>query len=278
MRRRSRDIQIFNLSMMDVITGAMGAFLIVMVVLARYYESDPGNRQKVDALKAELAEARDRLRDIDLAFQRTGQTSGDVTQALNRARRNLNAAERDLEKLREQLDQAKQELERKDKTIRELDDRRAFVVFSGWPCKNVDVDIYVWDSQRAEKDKSPTPPFDPTKKQGSRWPDDFHVDWETTGADSWIVSSAVDGAEFKIYLRLVNPAAVTRPCQVNSKIIHASGASSFVTTLSKSDPWALIGRVRQDSSKKFSYFKVERITPAEQEAEKRAISRRGVGG
>ena len=278
MRRRSREITIFNLSMMDVVTGAMGAFLIVMVVLARYYHSDPGNREKIDALKTELAQARDRLRDIDLAVRQTGSTSGDVTQALNRANRNLNKAERDLGKLREQLDQAKQELDRKDKTIRELDKRRAFVVSSTWSCKNVDVDIYVWDSQRAAKDNSPTPPFDPAKKQKSRWSDDFHSDWKTDGVDTWIVSSSVSNAEFKVYLKLINPASVTKPCRVVSTITHAASASYFVRTLSKSVPWLLIARLRQDSSQKFGYFKLEKITAADQEAEKRAVSRRGVGG
>ena len=38
MKRRNRDINIFNLSMLDVISGAMGAFLIIMVILLPYYK------------------------------------------------------------------------------------------------------------------------------------------------------------------------------------------------------------------------------------------------
>lgn len=38
MKPRNREINIFNLSMLDVIAGALGAFLILFLVLAPYYE------------------------------------------------------------------------------------------------------------------------------------------------------------------------------------------------------------------------------------------------
>lgn len=40
MKPRNREINIFNLSMLDVISGALGAFLIIMVVLFPYYKKD----------------------------------------------------------------------------------------------------------------------------------------------------------------------------------------------------------------------------------------------
>ena len=39
MKPRNREINIFNLSMLDVIAGALGAFLILFLVLAPYYEN-----------------------------------------------------------------------------------------------------------------------------------------------------------------------------------------------------------------------------------------------
>ena len=61
MRPRSRDINIFNLSMLDVIAGAMGAFLIVMVVLLPYYRKQsptpPVTPQTVQRLEQERASA-----------------------------------------------------------------------------------------------------------------------------------------------------------------------------------------------------------------------------
>jgi hypothetical protein len=40
MRRRNREITVFNLSMLDVICGALGAFLILVIMLLPYYKKD----------------------------------------------------------------------------------------------------------------------------------------------------------------------------------------------------------------------------------------------
>lgn len=58
MRRRNREINVFNLSMLDVILGAMAAFLIIMVVLLPYYKREHVEYQAENAtLRSALAEA-----------------------------------------------------------------------------------------------------------------------------------------------------------------------------------------------------------------------------
>jgi len=74
-----REINIFNRSMMDVISGAMGAFLIIMVILMRYYKEDDAitaqreaaqkqiddiQRQIDEAIKIGLADADEDVRDV----------------------------------------------------------------------------------------------------------------------------------------------------------------------------------------------------------------------
>jgi uncharacterized membrane protein YgaE (UPF0421/DUF939 family) len=46
MKPRNREINIFNLSMLDVISGAMGAFLIIMVILLPYYKKETIDYQR----------------------------------------------------------------------------------------------------------------------------------------------------------------------------------------------------------------------------------------
>ena len=63
MKSRNREISIFSLSLMDVISGAMGAFLIVMVIQARYTAVNEGNdpeklRPRLDAAMQALASIR----------------------------------------------------------------------------------------------------------------------------------------------------------------------------------------------------------------------------
>ena len=54
MRPRHREISTLSLSMLDVIAGAMAAFLILVVILLPYYGKETVNQ---DALIAELRQA-----------------------------------------------------------------------------------------------------------------------------------------------------------------------------------------------------------------------------
>lgn len=278
MRRRSRDITVFNLSMMDVITGAMGAFLIVMVVLARYYESDPGNKENVEQLKAELSQARDRLREIDLATGRDGPQSRNIKQALNRAKRNLRNAERDAEDLREQLDQAEQDLKRQKKLVERYKKRRAFAVASNWNCRNVKVDIYVWDSMHDAATKTKTAPMKPAERQDRRWRDDFFAEWDSGGSATWLVSGAATNAEFKVYVKVVDATSLKRPCRVVTTVTHSTAGTRSVDLLSRAQPWAYVAHLRQETGKKSGHYKFETVDKAAIEAEKRTISGRSLGG
>ena len=54
MRRHNREISTLSLSMLDVIAGAMAAFLILMVILLPYYGKETVNQE---ALITELRQA-----------------------------------------------------------------------------------------------------------------------------------------------------------------------------------------------------------------------------
>ncbi|RMH14997.1 MAG: VWA domain-containing protein [Gemmatimonadetes bacterium] len=57
MKRRDRSINVFNMSMLDVISGALGAFLIIMIVLMPYYRKEHIDyRAEIESLRAALAE------------------------------------------------------------------------------------------------------------------------------------------------------------------------------------------------------------------------------
>ena len=64
MRRRSREISVFNLSMLDVIAGAMAAFLILVVILLPYYDKTTIDHQaEIQSLTQALAAAETAQRD-----------------------------------------------------------------------------------------------------------------------------------------------------------------------------------------------------------------------
>jgi hypothetical protein len=56
MRRRRGELQIFSLSMLDVIAGALGAFLIVVILLLPYYKKESTDFvERIRVLESELA-------------------------------------------------------------------------------------------------------------------------------------------------------------------------------------------------------------------------------
>ena len=60
MRSRNRTIDIFNISMLDVISGALGAFLLIMLILMRFYEPNVVN--ELNAMQKEMAQAQEAMK------------------------------------------------------------------------------------------------------------------------------------------------------------------------------------------------------------------------
>ena len=111
MRAKNREFNIFNLSFLDVICGAMGAFLIVMVVLMPYYKKDVVTVQhEMNRMKTERDEARARADALE--------------QNLQNAQRKNAAMKRSVEEERKRRD-------------------TPLLVGMKWPSKKVDLDLYL---------------------------------------------------------------------------------------------------------------------------------------
>lgn len=272
MQRRNRDIQIFNLSMMDVITGAMGAFLIVMIVLARYYNADPGNKENIEAIQAELDSAQARLRQIEAQFRKVGIDSTDIPSAIREATKDLSSAQKKTDALNDQLDQASAEIERLEETIRDLQKRRSFSVSASWNCPGADVDVYVWDSQ-ISVDGEPTSPFDPAKEQWPHWTSDERGAWDNEDSEVWLVTEALLEHEFKVFVNVRNMAEFKQRCVVKTAILHGQGGLLYTSYLSPSLPWDYISKVEpvRRESEKDPQFKISTPSDDEKAAERAKV-------
>lgn len=73
MPRRDREINIFNIAFLDVITGAMGAFILLVLLLAPYYtgpQSPPPHLKKVQQSINNAAKSTEHLeKQIDQAVK-----------------------------------------------------------------------------------------------------------------------------------------------------------------------------------------------------------------
>lgn len=119
MARRNREINIFNIAFLDVITGAMGAFVLMVLLLAPYYTGAGVNTLKNQrAAQAAADRARQTLQQAQQA-QQSGKAD-DAKKALAESQAALEDVRQQLAALKQQIDQ----LSSQNKRLTALDDRQ----------------------------------------------------------------------------------------------------------------------------------------------------------
>jgi peptidoglycan hydrolase CwlO-like protein len=109
--RVSRQFQVFDIAIVAVQTKALGAFLILVIILLPYYKSDPANAPVFDAVRNTLDDAR---RDIEIAQQELnkGASPQDLAKRIEHARKSIEHAQGYVQGLRNKLDQASGQIKR----------------------------------------------------------------------------------------------------------------------------------------------------------------------
>ena len=132
MRLRSKEISVFNMSALDLFASALGAFILITLVLFPYFPNTGDSQERVDEVKAQLAEANTELEEASAELEQTGaeleQTSAELEEVraqLNPAlEQELQALEAELEKQRrenEEIKSVEAELEKQKKLNEELE-------------------------------------------------------------------------------------------------------------------------------------------------------------
>jgi hypothetical protein len=134
MMRRNREPNVFGLSLMDAISGAMGAFLIIMLLLSRYYDSDPTSGQKAEELQQELDQAQMQLEELRQRMEGMGEYD-DLRPQLMQALADLDEARLKAAQLQTSLAEANAEIRRLRKLLDQLDRVHPFVVMVHWECQ-----------------------------------------------------------------------------------------------------------------------------------------------
>ena len=118
-RKRSSDINIFNMSMLDVIFSALGAililFLIVVVELENSYDDNDelvsiieNQSAKLDQTQKELKETADSLEEVAEKLRRQKQETEDLKDEAERLRKRAN----DIENKNKELNKKVEDLKR----------------------------------------------------------------------------------------------------------------------------------------------------------------------
>ena len=188
MRRHNREISTLSLSMLDVIAGAMAAFLILMVILLPYYGKETVNQE---ALITELRQA--------------------VAQA--EAARSAAQA---------QANQAQTEAERQQARAEGLARQLAhtfLVLYIRWDTHD-DVDLHLTDPSGAEFwwDRHKTIPGRP----GELSEDNILG----PGNEVWEIRDAPPG-DYRVEVRLFQVRDTRKPVVVKGRVFHRDGSAVF---------------------------------------------------
>lgn len=230
MKRRSREISIFNLSMLDVISGAMAAFLIIMVVLLPYYKKEHVDYQaELADLRTTLAEAEQRIEAANAEASQAQAAAENAQQALQQAQAAAEQTNARLAELEASSANANQSLQSAEAAARQAQQRadalaqklaKTFIVlYIRWDTRD-DIDLHVFDPSGAEFywDGRRTIPGRPGE-----------LSEDTTigpGAEIWEIRDAPAG-EYRAFVELYGVKDVRKPVVIKGRVFHRDGSQAL---------------------------------------------------
>ncbi len=105
-RRVNRQIEVFDISLMAVVTKAMGAFLVLMILLMPYYRSAPAYQKPAEDIRRELDSLRKRLAEMQQNLGRFKEDPEPLKRELAAALEQIDRLKVQITGLERQLDQA----------------------------------------------------------------------------------------------------------------------------------------------------------------------------
>lgn len=121
MRRPNRSIEVFDISLMAVVTKAMGAFLVLMLLLMPYYSSGPIGQQSAADLARQLEEARRQLADIRNNAGKFSEDPSELRKLLENVTKHLEDATRTMSLLKRDNDALNSQVARLEAQAKQLE-------------------------------------------------------------------------------------------------------------------------------------------------------------
>jgi len=239
MKPRNREINIFNLSMLDVISGALGAFLIIMIVLFPYYNKEVIDyqqeneelRDRIQALTEQLEAAqeavqaaRERAETAEASLQSARERAEAAEEALQAARSEAQQTQRQLEAAQQRAEAAEAEAQRNQQRAETAEQQLAktfLVVYIRWDAANQDIDLHVVDPSGAE--------FYYGQKTISDRPGELSEDSQVgPGNELWELHSAPPGV-YHVYAKLFDRRDSSENPVIKGRVIYRDGSSDLST-------------------------------------------------
>lgn len=151
MRRRSREVNIFNMSLLDILCGALGAFCFLMIALLPYWR--PAG-QTVEDLQKQFNLAMDHIAELQKAFEKMPGNDPNIKDNLERLRSQI----KNMESNRQQLEAERKRLEQKAKQADRLNARSVAIISMSQLTADHDLDLYVRLTEEGDNGTTMPPP------------------------------------------------------------------------------------------------------------------------
>jgi hypothetical protein len=198
-KARNREINIFNMSLLDILCGALGTFCFLMLVLFPYYSTNKSTAKApevppgVDPKTYEQAMAR--IKELEEALQKFQSYSKQLEGQVNQLQAQVQQLEQKLAKASERVDQ--------------MEYRNPFLatMILDKMSKDDDFELYIDDRRITTDKKKSTPKLDPERRQGSFWPGDMALSGKDLNFGYFMVRDG-PSQDYNVYVKVLkhNPA------------------------------------------------------------------------
>jgi TolA-binding protein len=199
MKARSREINIFNMSLLDILCGALGAFCFMMLVLFPYYSQDKGQGKRPDVQEG-----------VDpKTFQEAKARIDQLEQTLKKFQDYTDQLEARVKQLEAQARQHQGDMQQMQDRAERGEMRNPLLAIGTLGVQGDELTQVYIDTDRTHVDKSPVEKIDPTKGQ----PAQFRGDDAAYGAGSnlsyFLVRDTPPG-DYRVYAKIIksNPGPV----------------------------------------------------------------------
>ncbi|MBF0449749.1 MAG: hypothetical protein HQK75_03525 [Candidatus Magnetomorum sp.] len=196
MKKKNREFNIFNLSMLDVFASSMGAFLIIMVVLLPYYKKD------TQVLMEQLQQQQEQTRQMQ--------------QQLQQQQKQITQQKTDI-----------QNLEKKKKNLEDQLKNTFLIVVMNWKTSKHDIDLHVIDPNGNE--------FYYKKKKFAGVNGELSEDTQSgPGVEVWEIPKAAPG-KYKVYYNFYVKRDNNRSSEVSGRVYYRDGSKKFRKIILKNE-------------------------------------------
>jgi len=190
MKSRNKEVNIFNMSLLDILSGALGAFCFLMLVLFPYYKP---NQQQQEQQKQP------------------------PPQNYEEAMKRLQALQQQLQQCQAERADCQAQMKQATERIGELYMRNPITVTAAFDGPN-DFDLYVEDDRVSDSGKG-IAKVDGKVKQGPFWNGDHHVDFAAGFATEVWTMRDVPTGEYRVYYKLFKSTPDRKPTDVVGTIV-----------------------------------------------------------